>query len=422
MRLLASKAAVAVGFAASLLVIGAGSAEAATLPSGFEERTIASGLSLPTAIAWAPDGRMFVAEKSGGRASRHTRTARPAPARSTSRATSTASATRGCWGWRPTATSPTTTTSTCSTCTSRRPSRAAASPRTSRLTRVTVNANNTASAETVILGSVGTPPCPAPVEHGRLHPLRQATRTRSGRFAPHPTARSGSATATRRIGRRSTRWRSASTTSRAWPGRSCTSTATAWGCPATRSAPPTTTSRTSARSSTPRACATRSASRCARAPGRSSATSAGRTHEEIDLMTAPGRNYGWPCYEGPFHTSGYQDLSGCPPEYANEGTAQADTLPDYDYAHPTSPTTTRPRSSAGPLYPGGAYPSDFNGDIFFGDYVPRSSSGSSSTRRATSRACEPFATDWPGGRPRARPRQRPLLRRLRRRQPGHRHR
>ena len=35
-------------------------------------------------------------------------------------------------------------------------------PKTSRLTRVTVNSNNTASTETVLVGSVGTPPCPAP--------------------------------------------------------------------------------------------------------------------------------------------------------------------------------------------------------------------------------------------------------------------
>ena len=39
----------------------------ATLPTGFEERTVASGLSGPTAIAWAPDGRMFIAEKARAR-------------------------------------------------------------------------------------------------------------------------------------------------------------------------------------------------------------------------------------------------------------------------------------------------------------------------------------------------------------------
>src|SRR5687768_3368950 len=40
-------------------------AEAATLPSGFHEATVFSGLVNPTAVRFAPDGRVFVAEKSG---------------------------------------------------------------------------------------------------------------------------------------------------------------------------------------------------------------------------------------------------------------------------------------------------------------------------------------------------------------------
>ena len=38
---------------------------AATLPTGFAETTIASGMSSPTAMAFAPDGRLFVAEQTG---------------------------------------------------------------------------------------------------------------------------------------------------------------------------------------------------------------------------------------------------------------------------------------------------------------------------------------------------------------------
>src|SRR5262245_52433761 len=34
-----------------------------TLPSGFTKTTIASGLSLPTGLTFAPDGRMFVLER-----------------------------------------------------------------------------------------------------------------------------------------------------------------------------------------------------------------------------------------------------------------------------------------------------------------------------------------------------------------------
>src|SRR3954453_4245237 len=38
---------------------------AATLPPGFDQQTLASNLSRPTAVAWAPDGRLFIASKDG---------------------------------------------------------------------------------------------------------------------------------------------------------------------------------------------------------------------------------------------------------------------------------------------------------------------------------------------------------------------
>ena len=40
-------------------------ASALTLPPGFEQTTVVSGLRAPTSVAFAPDGRVFVAEKSG---------------------------------------------------------------------------------------------------------------------------------------------------------------------------------------------------------------------------------------------------------------------------------------------------------------------------------------------------------------------
>jgi glucose/arabinose dehydrogenase/PKD repeat protein len=53
--------------AASLLAIPAGErvAEAATLPPGFQESIVFSGLASPMAVEFASDGRVFVAEKSG---------------------------------------------------------------------------------------------------------------------------------------------------------------------------------------------------------------------------------------------------------------------------------------------------------------------------------------------------------------------
>ena len=38
---------------------------AATLPSGFAETQVATGLASPTAMTFAPDGRLFVAEQTG---------------------------------------------------------------------------------------------------------------------------------------------------------------------------------------------------------------------------------------------------------------------------------------------------------------------------------------------------------------------
>jgi glucose/arabinose dehydrogenase len=34
-------------------------------PAGFDETALATGLTAPTMVDWAPDGRMFVAEKGG---------------------------------------------------------------------------------------------------------------------------------------------------------------------------------------------------------------------------------------------------------------------------------------------------------------------------------------------------------------------
>src|SRR5215510_7787559 len=39
--------------------------QAATLPTGFQEVTVFSGLTNPTNVRFSPDGRVFVAEKSG---------------------------------------------------------------------------------------------------------------------------------------------------------------------------------------------------------------------------------------------------------------------------------------------------------------------------------------------------------------------
>src|SRR5918998_2166066 len=50
----------------TLLVLSIGPAQgAATLPSGFTDSQVVSGLTNPTDIEFAPDGRLFVAEQAG---------------------------------------------------------------------------------------------------------------------------------------------------------------------------------------------------------------------------------------------------------------------------------------------------------------------------------------------------------------------
>jgi glucose/arabinose dehydrogenase/PKD repeat protein len=48
-----------------VLLASVSSARAGVLPSGFHEREVFSGLTAPTSLAFSPDGRVFVAEKSG---------------------------------------------------------------------------------------------------------------------------------------------------------------------------------------------------------------------------------------------------------------------------------------------------------------------------------------------------------------------
>src|SRR3954451_17179799 len=62
-RVLATLALVCAALAVCLAWIK--DAEAATYPTGFEERTMIGGLNQPTAVAWTPDGRALVTEKPG---------------------------------------------------------------------------------------------------------------------------------------------------------------------------------------------------------------------------------------------------------------------------------------------------------------------------------------------------------------------
>ena len=96
--------------------------------------------------------------------------------------------------------------------------------------------------------------------------------------------------------------------------------------------------------------------------------------EEVDLIGAGGRNYGWPCYEGVQHTPGYRELDACQAEYDKEpNPSTRDVLPDVDYPHrdPDDPDPPAPSGNTvlgGPTYQGNEYPSSYLNKVFVGDY------------------------------------------------------
>ena len=101
--------------------------------------------------------------------------------------------------------------------------------------------------------------------------------------------------------------------------------------------------------------------------------------EEIDRVLDPTdtvvENFGWPCYEGPSRQPGYDspDLAICEGLYAEAG---AVTSPYFNYHHNESvvPGEVCPiggSSIAGisfRFYQGGSYPPEYDGALFFADY------------------------------------------------------
>jgi glucose/arabinose dehydrogenase/PKD repeat protein len=101
------------------------------------------------------------------------------------------------------------------------------------------------------------------------------------------------------------------------------------------------------------------------------------TWEEIDRVpdpTASVTNFGWPCYEGPNPQPGYQsaNLALCQSLYSGAG----QTAPYYAYKHSDQVVAGESCPAGGSaitglaFYPtsGGAYPSTYAGALFFADY------------------------------------------------------
>ena len=123
------------------------------------------------------------------------------------------------------------------------------------------------------------------------------------------------------------------------------------------------------------------------------------SREEIDVIRTAGNNYGWPCYEGTTQTTIYKDATPpgepgtklCQPEYDKEGTPNADVPPNYDYNH-----TGTNAIVAGPTYPGGPYPDAIDGSTFFGDYAAGFLKRVTFDGSDSNPVVQDVATDWLG--------------------------
>ena len=103
------------------------------------------------------------------------------------------------------------------------------------------------------------------------------------------------------------------------------------------------------------------------------------TWEEVNRMTSPTPanpvNFGWPCYEGAGRMSSYDaaNLTVCENLYGD--TTQPATGPYYAYQHGVAVVSSDGCAlgngsviSAVAFYPGGSYPGSYNGALFFGDH------------------------------------------------------
>ena len=387
---------VAVLAIAAALVSGAATPAAATTPpTGFQEDTLATGFSSPTAVAFAADGRKFVAEKSGRvMVVTATGTTLTTPLLDI-RAKVNSFSDRGLLGIatdKDFATNgylyllyvyelnPMLTDTD--------------APMVSRLTRVTVRPDNTlvnpSDPETVILGTDVSGPCPTPDNLRDCIPADY-------KWHVIGTVRSDPIDGTLWVGTGDTHPHAVNSTSyrpydeSTFAGKIIHIDRQGRGlaghpfCPTDSNLTHTCTKIY--------AKGFRNPFRFTLRPGKGPVVGdvGAGDREEMDLVK-PGGNYGWPCYEGTLRTPLYDQESRCAQEYAKEGTAGAATPPSWDYPHSGGATIV-----AGPVYTGTRYPAEYRNDVFVGDYVQgwvKHLDVDSSDRVV---GATDFATDWPTG-------------------------
>ncbi|GAA3124731.1 hypothetical protein GCM10020001_051990 [Nonomuraea salmonea] len=100
-------------------------------------------------------------------------------------------------------------------------------------------------------------------------------------------------------------------------------------------------------------------------------------YEEINRIpdpTGPVRNFGWPCYEGASRQGGYDNLNLTLCENLYAAGSSAHTPPYFAWSHNSRPAPNDPCPSGGSsssgvaFYEGGNYPPGYDGALFFSDY------------------------------------------------------
>ena len=358
------RAFLALAAACAATVLAASPSHAASYPSGFEERTLVAGLSDPMSMAWAPDGRMFIIEKPG-------RLKMVPPGGSTATTILDISARvnhandRGLLGLALDSNFASNGFLYLSYTYDVTPLTADSNgAMVSRVGRFTIGANNSVSAETTVLGSYTSGPCPPASNIVDCIPSDSLSHSIGTVIsAPDGTLWIGNGDAAdyNRVDPLAFR----TYDERSMAGKIFHVDRDGRGLPGHPFCP--------ANNNLTDVC-TKVHSKGFRNPFRFKLRPNGQlalgdvgwnTREEVDLIATAGKSYGWPCYEGTIRTPGYRDRAECPPEYAKEGGPEAHLGPQHDYQHGGSGNAVM----AGPEYTGLAYPAGYRGDVFFADFA-----------------------------------------------------
>ncbi len=342
------------------LLACAGSALA--YPAGFQEETLVSGLTRPTAVDWTPDGRRLIAEQDGVLKV-------SAPGSTTAqtvldlRGEVNSGNDRGLLGLAADADFASNGYVYLLYTRELTPGMPDShGPMASQLRRVKLSADNAVLEQRVILGTDSTAPCPAPDNDVDCIPADGDAHTiGTVRAAPDGSLYVGSGDAAGYGTVDPLAFRSYD--ERSLAGKIVRIDRDGRGLPGHPFCP--------ANGNLDQVCAKLWA-KGFRNPFRFSLSASGElivgdvgwgTREELDVIPSGGGSYGWPCREGK-GTNPYSGMSQC-----NAGAIGTQIDPYYDYLHPVHPDPTDAAILGGPRYTGSEYPAEYHDAIIFGDYA-----------------------------------------------------